>query len=128
MTTYSKARPRALWLLTVPLAACLLLLTASTAGAVKPMFAPGYMHTLILRSDGTLWSTGFNTYGELGLGDQLDRSTLSQVTPANDWSYAYGGAYFSLALKQDGTLWAWGTNTLTASWAMGPRPCARLPC
>ena len=62
MTTYSKAWPRALWLLTVPLAACLLLLTASTAGAVKPILALGEYHSLVLRSDGTLWSTGYNNH------------------------------------------------------------------
>ena len=30
--------------------------------------AGGYNHTVALRADGTLWTWGYNTYGQLGLG------------------------------------------------------------
>ena len=48
----------------------------------------GYYHTLILKNDGTLWSCGYNSYGQLGLGDQSDRTTFTQITTnANDVKY-----------------------------------------
>ena len=37
-------------------------------------------HSLILKSDGTLWSTGYNADGELGLGDTAHRYTFTQIT------------------------------------------------
>ena len=40
----------------------------------------GENHTLILKNDGTLWSTGLNNCGQLGLGDTGNRSTFTQVT------------------------------------------------
>lgn len=35
--------------------------------------AASYNHTIILRADGTVWSTGYNQYGELGTGDTEER-------------------------------------------------------
>ena len=37
-------------------------------------------YTLILENDGTLWGTGYNGDGRLGLGDSTNRSTFTQVT------------------------------------------------
>ena len=35
--------------------------------------AASYNHTLILRTNGTVWSAGYNQYGELGTGDTEER-------------------------------------------------------
>ena len=40
----------------------------------------GYSHTLMLKNDGTLWGTGDNYSGQLGLGDITDRKIFTQVT------------------------------------------------
>ena len=40
----------------------------------------GGNHTFILKNDGTLWSCGWNTSGQLGLGDSSNRTTFTQVT------------------------------------------------
>ncbi|MGK7313552.1 MAG: RCC1 domain-containing protein, partial [Candidatus Longimicrobiales bacterium M2_2A_002] len=37
-------------------------------------------HTMILRTDGTLWGTGLNAFGQLGDGTTADRTTPVQVT------------------------------------------------
>ncbi len=37
-------------------------------------------HQLGVKSDGTLWAWGVNDYGQLGLGDQVDRSSPTQVS------------------------------------------------
>ena len=35
-------------------------------------------HSLILKNDGTLWCTGYNSNGELGLGDITNRNIFTQ--------------------------------------------------
>jgi alpha-tubulin suppressor-like RCC1 family protein len=39
----------------------------------------GYDHTMILKTDGSLWATGSNQYGRLGLGTMLETSTPVEV-------------------------------------------------
>ena len=41
-------------------------------------------HSLILKNDGTLWGCGNNYYGNLGLGDNTNRTTFTQVTTNTD--------------------------------------------
>ena len=68
-------------------------------------------HSLILKNDGTLWSTGYNGYGQLGLGDYTNRTTFTQITTnADDVKSVYCGGYHTLILKNDGTLWGCGYN------------------
>ena len=39
----------------------------------------GYLQTMALRNDGTLWACGDNFWGSLGLGNTTDRDTLTEV-------------------------------------------------
>ena len=67
--------------------------------------------TFILKNDGTLWSCGHNTYGQLGLGNKTNRTTFTQVTTnTNDIKEIYCGAFYALILKNNGTLWGSGKN------------------
>ena len=69
-------------------------------------------HNLARKSDGTLWSWGFNAHGRLGLAedDTANRDAPERVgTEADDWA-TVSGYYHSMAIKADGTLWAWGFN------------------
>jgi alpha-tubulin suppressor-like RCC1 family protein len=45
--------------------------------------AGGYFHTLLLKSDGSLWAMGFNQYGQLGDGtvNQTNRPELIVSAP-----------------------------------------------
>ena len=70
-----------------------------------------YDHVFILKNDGTLWSTGYNSYGQLGLGDTTDRTTFTQITTNTDnIKSVYCGNKYSFILKNDGTLWSTGYN------------------
>ena len=62
-----------------------------------------------IKTDGTLWTWGNNNDGELGLNDEVQRSSPTQVS-GTTWSSTSSGLGGTLATKTDGTLWAWGEN------------------
>jgi alpha-tubulin suppressor-like RCC1 family protein len=64
-----------------------------------------------IKTDGSLWSWGYNIYGELGLNDTINRSSPAQISG----SYVYvstPGSNYAIAVKTDGTLWGWGNSSL----------------
>lgn len=62
------------------------------------------------RTDGTYWSWGYNSDGQLGIGSTSSKSTPVQV-PGTDWSIILPSWGFVLGLKNDGTLYAWGEGS-----------------
>ncbi len=63
------------------------------------------------KTDGTIWTMGKNTSLQLGLGDNVDRSSPTQIGTLTTWSaLSAGSTYTTLGLQSNGTLWAWGTN------------------
>jgi alpha-tubulin suppressor-like RCC1 family protein len=72
-------------------------------------FSGGKTHSLALKGDGTLWSAGGNTYGQLGRASSPS-ANFARVGTDSQWTQVHAGAEHSLALKADGTLWAWGHN------------------
>jgi len=66
--------------------------------------------TAAIKTDGTLWTWGHNSYGQLGLNDLVHRSSPVQVGSSTDWKYVKAVGYRALAIKNDGTLWAWGAS------------------
>ena len=81
---------------------------------VKKMSGGG-MHTLILKNDNTLWATGRNSEGQLGVGDKVPSGsnayTASLVEVTSDVKDMKAGVWHSLILKNDNTLWATGRNS-----------------
>ena len=74
--------------------------------------AGGSDHTVALKTDGTLWSWGNNSYGQLGVNDNTDRLTpVTTLLGGTNWKSVAGGSDHTVALKTDGTLWSWGINT-----------------
>jgi alpha-tubulin suppressor-like RCC1 family protein len=70
-----------------------------------------------LRNDGTMWSWGSNTDGELGDGTQTERHTPVQVHGVADSGFLTGVAaigmagHHGMAIKADGTFYDWGRNS-----------------
>ncbi len=78
--------------------------------AVITKIMEGTRFTLTLKSDGTLWASGRNSDGELGIDNNIDQSCSVQVGTGSAWFDVTAGEDFVLALKTDGTLWSWGKN------------------
>ena len=62
------------------------------------------------KTDGTLWTWGRNTNGELGQNNTVQYSSPVQI-PGTTWSPEVSvGSATATAIKTDGTLWTWGNN------------------
>ncbi len=66
-------------------------------------------HTLVRRSDGTLWAFGTGTSGQLGNNVTLNSDPI-QIGTVATWASVSSGNSFSGGIRSDGTLWMWGTN------------------
>jgi alpha-tubulin suppressor-like RCC1 family protein len=71
----------------------------------------GYYHTAVLLSNGTLWTWGYNLYGQLGTNNTTNRSVPTQVGGLTSWTKIASGNYHIVAGQNNGTLWAWGLNS-----------------
>ena len=83
------------------------------ASGVSQMIASAsspYPARLVIKTDGSLWAWGSNTYGQVG-----NNSTTNQLTPvqimASGVVKASANDLTTFAIKSDGSLWAWGWNT-----------------
>ena len=73
--------------------------------------AGGEYHTAAIKTDGTLWTWGYNAYGQLGNNTVVNESSPVQtITGGTNWKQVAGGGYHTAAIKTDGTLWTWGYN------------------
>src|SRR5207253_7005200 len=67
-------------------------------------------HSLAIKSDGSLWSWGYNNYGQLGNGSVGQQWFPALVNGVSNVTAGAAGTYHSVAAKSDGTVWAWGYN------------------
>lgn len=84
------------------------------AGTSVVAIARGYDHLLMLRSDGSVWSCGSNSVGQLGDGTSgaaNNRAVPTRVLglPSNIIQ-VLGAAASSYAVTADGQVYAWGRN------------------
>jgi len=83
-----------------------------SAGTNWKQVAGGFRHTVAIKTDGTLWSWGLNSWGQLGDNSTTNRSSPVQtVSAGTNWKQVAGGLNHTAAIKTDGTLWLWGRNS-----------------
>ncbi|MDR0664162.1 MAG: hypothetical protein LBF86_01385 [Helicobacteraceae bacterium] len=72
----------------------------------------GVGHSLALSSNGKVYAAGNNGDGQLGLGDNNDRATFTEVTSLNgkNITAVAAGAYHTIALDDSGKVYAAGFN------------------
>ena len=85
-------------------------------GTTWSKLSVGEFQTAAIKTDGTLWSWGYNGMGQLGLnegpgGQPGSYSSPTQVGTDTTWrDINIQGAQSLFAIKTDGTLWSWGFN------------------
>lgn len=84
------------------------------SAAVQDSITVGTLHSVLLRSDGTVWTWGNNSSGQLGDNKSTHSSIPVQVEsssgPLQGIVKVDCGYNHTVALKSDGTIWAWGAN------------------
>jgi alpha-tubulin suppressor-like RCC1 family protein len=68
-----------------------------------------FAYMLARKTDGTIWSWGANSVGELGQNNDLFYSSPVQIGALTTWTFVAAGSYSSYAIK-GGALWVWGDN------------------
>ncbi len=74
--------------------------------------ASGAIHTLLLTVSGTVYGYGQNGFGQLGLGDVVNRNEPTQIPFGIAIKQVSAGYYFSLILTSNGTVYSFGDNSL----------------
>ena len=76
----------------------------------KQVDVSGFQHTAAIKTDGTLWTWGRNSYGQLGINNTDKRCTpVTTFAGGTNWKQV-GCQTYTAAIKTDGTLWMWGSN------------------
>ena len=101
--------------LILALALCAALpLSASAFDMGKPgyysKFSMGLYHSAVIDANGDLYTAGSNEEGQLGLGDNTHRNTLTKVPGLSNVVTVSLGSRQSAALTADGSLYTWGWN------------------
>jgi len=89
--------------------------TTFAGGTNWKQVAGGGLHTAAIKTDGTLWTWGYNTSGQLGVNDTNFRSTpVTTFAGGTNWKQVScnSGGTHTVAIKTDGTLWTWGINNI----------------
>jgi MYXO-CTERM domain-containing protein len=74
------------------------------------LLSASYYHAAAVKMDGSVWTWGWNEYGQLGDGTLMDRPLPTRVHNIDDVIQVATGGAFTLALKADGTVWGWGDS------------------
>lgn len=69
--------------------------------------------SLMIKYNNTLWATGGNNVGQLGIGNTTNKSSPVQIGSNSNWASINSSAhmYCSAAITDDGKLFTWGANT-----------------
>ncbi|AFU70664.1 hypothetical protein BA20089_08120 [Bifidobacterium asteroides DSM 20089] len=85
------------------------------SGLTAVQVSAGYYHSLALDARGNIWAWGFNQFGELGNGNNINSAipTLAQYPRDAGTVTAIqvsGGFHHTAAIDTKGNTWSWGWN------------------
>ena len=85
-----------------------------TGTALKVITHDNRTSTAILKSDGTIWTTGYNGYGQCGRGDTAQKNSFGQIIMDGNLSFkdisffGYNGGTVLVAVDENDNLWGAG--------------------
>jgi len=82
----------------------------SSAPIHAQTLAGGSGHSVVLTPQGTVWTFGSNSNGQLGDGTTATHKTPIPIDGLTDVVAVAAGASHTLALTSGGMVWAWGDN------------------
>ena len=83
------------------------------SGKTVKAISCGSYHTIVLMDDGSVYGTGSNSFGELGNGFTIQKTTLTAMTPISGKTVkaiACGG-FHTIVLMTDGSVYGTGNNS-----------------
>jgi alpha-tubulin suppressor-like RCC1 family protein len=87
-----------------------ILITGSSSWKQIECKVTQYFATAV-KTDGTLWTWGYNVEGALGDGTTINRSSPVQtIAEGKNWKQV-SSSFHIMAVKTDGSLWGWGSNS-----------------
>ena len=82
-----------------------------SGGTIWKSISAGALHTAAIKTNGTLWTWGYNNFGQLGDNTVTSRSSpIQTVSGGTNWKLVSCYYQQTSAIKTDGTLWTWGRN------------------
>jgi alpha-tubulin suppressor-like RCC1 family protein len=83
----------------------------ATASQAQSRASAGDNFTLLVSDDGSVWSFGYNSQGQLGLGHVIAEVRMpTQISGLSGVVAVAAGGSHALALTSSGTVYAWGDN------------------
>ena len=79
-------------------------------GKIKDLIIINYNSTYVITETGYLYALGKNSYGQLGVGDEVNRNTPTKVNLPGKIKKLITSSSASYAILEDGSLYAWGEN------------------
>jgi alpha-tubulin suppressor-like RCC1 family protein len=87
--------------------------TTFAGGTNWKQVSAGGDHTAAIKTDGTLWTWGDGSNGQLGNATVTVTNSTPVTTFAggNNWKQVSASSDYTTAIKTDGTLWTWGLGS-----------------
>jgi alpha-tubulin suppressor-like RCC1 family protein len=71
----------------------------------------GTLHTAMILADGTIWTFGLGTSGQLGHGDEANQERPKQIVGFNNVRSVSCGGFHTAMILVRGTIWTFGWNS-----------------
>jgi alpha-tubulin suppressor-like RCC1 family protein len=85
--------------------------TTAVGGTTWERVSCGGSATSAIKIDGTLWTWGLGSSGQLGTGSTASRSSPGTVAGGGtNWKDVAASGSHMAAVKADGSIWTWGAN------------------
>ena len=93
---------------------------------VAPKVTGGENYAVVLKANGSIWSFGYNSNGELGNSTFASTKEPKEINILKSYTNVTAGDNFTLILRNDGTVWSVGDNQY-GQLALGNRTSCQTP-